>query len=84
MTLLRNLVTLLRNLVTLLSNLVTLLRNLVTLLHNLVTIATYISVTESHWGEQPQYHLMLIAIESPNELSDNELDCIVNVWNEKP
>ena len=27
---------------------------------------------------------MLIAIESPDELSENELDCIVNVWNEKP
>ena len=35
-------------------------------------------------GESSLNHLMLIAIESPNELNDNELDCIVNVWNEKP
>ena len=34
--------------------------------------------------ESSHNHLMLIAIESPNELTDNELDCIVNVWNEKP
>ena len=35
-------------------------------------------------GENSLNHLMLIAIESPDELSENELDCIVNVWNEKP
>ena len=35
-------------------------------------------------GESSLNHLMLIAIESHNELNDNELDCIVNVWNEKP
>ena len=35
-------------------------------------------------GESSLNHLMLIVIESPNELNDNELDCIVNVWNEKP
>ena len=27
---------------------------------------------------------MLIAIESLNELSEHELDFIVNMWNEKP
>ena len=30
-------------------------------------------------GESSLNHLMLIAIESPNEFNDNELDCIVNV-----
>ena len=34
-------------------------------------------------GESSLNHLMLIAKELPDELSDNELDCIVNVWNEK-
>ena len=36
-----------------------------------------------HMGESSLNHLMFIAIESPNELNDNELACIVNVWNEK-
>ena len=35
-------------------------------------------------GKSNLNHLMFIAIESPNELNDNELNCIVNVWNEKP
>ena len=35
-------------------------------------------------GESSLNHLMLIAIELPNKLNDNELDCIVNVWNDKP
>ena len=35
-------------------------------------------------GENSLNHLMLIAIESPDELNDNELDCILNVWKEKP
>ena len=35
-------------------------------------------------GESSPNHLVLIAIESPDKLNDNELDCIVNVWNEKP
>ena len=35
-------------------------------------------------GESSLNQLMLIAIESFNELNDNELDCIVSVWNEKP
>ena len=35
-------------------------------------------------GESSLNHLMLIAIESPNELNDNKLNCIVNVWNDKP
>ena len=35
-------------------------------------------------GENNLNHLMLIAMESLNELNDYELDCIVNAWNEKP
>ena len=35
-------------------------------------------------GESSLNHLMLIAIESLKELNDNKLECIVNVWNEKP
>ena len=35
-------------------------------------------------GESSLNHLMLTAIESPDELTDSELDCIVNVWHEKP
>jgi len=27
---------------------------------------------------------MLIAIESPDVLTDSELDCIVDIWKEKP
>ena len=34
-------------------------------------------------GANSLNQLMLIAIESPDELNDNELDCIVNVWNDK-
>ena len=33
-------------------------------------------------GKSSLNHLMLIAIESPDELNDNELDCIANVLNE--
>ena len=45
-----------------------------------IRLSSYICI-----GESNLIHLMLIAIESPDEVSDSELNCIVaNVWNEKP
>ena len=35
-------------------------------------------------GDSNLNHLMLIANESPDVLTDSELDCIVDIWNEKP
>ena len=35
-------------------------------------------------GDSSLNHLMLIAIESPDVLTDSELDCIVHIWNKKP
>ena len=41
---------------------------------------TQLKAKELHWGEQPQ---SFNSMESLDELNDNELDCILNAWNEK-
>ena len=35
-------------------------------------------------GERSLSNLMKITIESPEKLSDNDLDEIINIWNRKP